>query len=174
MSPVTVVFFLVHPHFTMTTPFAGLRKSFLMMHDCDQWDFSLLVCLHIFPLPVITGVTKFGSTVLWVSFCHRLVDLVVNTSASRAEHPGFGSRLRQDFSGSSHTITSDLKIGIPVATLPCAWHYRVSAGTGQPGVSILWLGEVESLIYNFYLSVAARKTVWADPSLRYTRMLLGH
>ena len=39
------------------------------------------------------------------------------------------------FSGSSHT--SDLKIGTPVATLPGAWRYRVSAGTGRPGVSIL-------------------------------------
>ena len=28
-------------------------------------------------------------------------------------------------------------------------------------------------MYNFYLSVAARKIVCADPSLRYTRMLLG-
>ena len=79
--------------------------------------------------------------------------------------------LATGFSGSSHT--SDLKIGTPVATLPGAWHYRVSAGTGRPGVSILWLGEVESLICNFYLSVAARKFVWADPSLRYTIMLLG-
>ena len=34
-------------------------------------------------------------------------------------------------------------------------------------------GEVESLICNFYLSVAARKNVYADPSLRYTSMLLG-
>ena len=39
------------------------------------------------------------------------------------------------FSGSSHT--SDLNIGTPVATLPGAWRYRVSAGTGRPGVSIL-------------------------------------
>ena len=66
-----------------------------------------------------------------------------------------------------------LKIGTPVATLPDAWRYRVSTGTGQPGVSILWLGEVESWISNLYLSVAARKLVRADPSLRYTRMLLG-
>ena len=29
------------------------------------------------------------------------------------------------------------KIGTPVATLPGAWHYRVSTGTGRPGVSIL-------------------------------------
>ena len=64
-------------------------------------------------------------------------------------------------SGSSHT--SDIKIGTPVATLPGAWRYRVSTGTDRPGVSILWLGEVESLICNFYVSVAARKLAWADP-----------
>ena len=39
------------------------------------------------------------------------------------------------FPGSSHI--SDLNIGTPVATLPDAWQYRVSAGTGWPGVSIL-------------------------------------
>ena len=69
--------------------------------------------------------------------------------------------------------TSDLKIGTPVATLLGAWRYRVSTGTGCPGVSILWLGEVESLVCNFYLSVAARTLVWVDRSLRYTGMLLG-
>ena len=58
--------------------------------------------------------------------------------------------------------------------LPGAWRYRVSAETGRPGVSILRLGEVESWICSFYLSVAARKIVCADPSLRYSRMLLGH
>ena len=70
-------------------------------------------------------------------FCclDRLGGLVVKASASGAEDPGFESRLRRDFSGSSHT--SDLKIGTPVTTLPGAWHYRVSAGTGRPGVSIL-------------------------------------
>ena len=65
----------------------------------------------------------------------RLVGLVVKASASRAEDPGFESRLRRDFSGSGHT--SDLKIGTPVATLPSAWRFRVSAGTGRPGVSVL-------------------------------------
>ena len=60
-----------------------------------------------------------------------------------------------------------------MATLPGTWRYRVSTGTGRPGVSILWLGEVERLICNVYLSVAARKIVWADPSLRYTSLLLG-
>ena len=65
----------------------------------------------------------------------RLGGLVVKASASGAEYPGFESRLRRDSSGSSHT--SDFKIGTPVATLPGAWRYRVSAGTGRPGVSIL-------------------------------------
>ena len=97
--------------------------------------------------------------------------MVVKVSTLRAEDPGFESRLRWDFSGSSHT--SDVNTGTPVATLPGAWHIRVSAGTGCPGVSILWLGEMESWICNFYLSVAARKIVWADPSPRYTSMLLG-
>ena len=64
-----------------------------------------------------------------------LTGLVVKASVLGAEDPGFDSCLRQDFSGSSHT--SDLKIGTPVATLPGAWHYRVSVGTGQPGISIL-------------------------------------
>ena len=41
---------------------------------------------------------------------------MVKASASRAEDPGFDSRLhRREFSRSSHTI--DLKIGTPVATL---------------------------------------------------------
>ena len=38
---------------------------------------------------------------------HRLVGLVVKVSTPKAEGPKFESRLRQDFSGSSHT--SDLK-----------------------------------------------------------------
>ena len=60
---------------------------------------------------------------------------MVKASSSGAEGLEFESRLRRDFSGSSHT--SDLKIGTPAATLPGAWRYRVSAGTGRPGVSIL-------------------------------------
>ena len=85
----------------------------------------------------------------------RLVGLVVESSALGAEGPEFEPGLWQDFSGSSHT--SDLKIGNPVVTLPGAWHCRVSAGTGRPGIGILWLGEVGSLICNLYLSVAACK-----------------
>ena len=90
---------------------------------------------------------------------NRLIELVAKVSTSRAEDLGFHSHLRQkDFSGSNHT--NDLKIGTQVATLSGAWRY--SPVTGWPGVRILWLGQVESLICNFYLSVAARKLVWGD------------
>ena len=102
---------------------------------------------------------------------YRLVGLVVRRPPRERKVPGSNPACDGIFSGSSQT--SDLKIGTPVATLPGAWRYRVSAGTGRPGVSILWLGEVESWICNFHLSVAARKIVCADPSLRYTSMLLG-
>ena len=68
---------------------------------------------------------------------------MVKASASAAEDPGFESRLRRGISGSSHT--SDLKIISQVSTLPGAWRYRVSAGTGRPGVRVLRLGEVEKL-----------------------------
>ena len=72
---------------------------------------------------------------------HCLVGLVVWASPLRAADPGFSSYMCcADFSGSSHT--SDLKICTPVATLPGAQHYRVRAGIGWPGDSILWLGEI--------------------------------
>ena len=101
----------------------------------------------------------------------RLVGLVVRRPPRERKIPGSNPACAGNFSGSSHTI--DLKIGTPVATLPSAWRYRVSTGTCRPGVSMLWLGEVERLICNFYLSVATRMIVWADQSLRYTRLLLG-
>ena len=104
-------------------------------------------------------------------FQDRLIGLVVKASARGRKILGSNLTCTGIFLGSSHT--SELKIGTPVATLPGTWHYRVSARTGWPGVSVLWLGEMDSLICNFCLSVAARKIVWVDPSLKYTRILLG-
>ena len=54
-----------------------------------------------------------------------------------------------------------------MATLPGAWRYRIATRTGWPGVSALWLSEIASLFCYFYLSLAAHKKIWADPSLRY-------
>ena len=71
----------------------------------------------------------------------------------------YGVRLESGRSRVRIPLASDLKIGTPVATLRGAWLYRVSTGTGRPGVSILWLGEVERLSCNFCLSVYLRYTV---------------
>ena len=112
------------------------------------------------------------STFVVVYLClYRLVGLVVRRPPRERKIPGSNPACTGIFSGSSHT--SDLKIGTPVATLSGTWRNRVSTGTGRPGVSILWLDEVERLICIFYLCVAARKFVFADPSLRYTSMLVG-
>ena len=77
-------------------------------------------------LELVLGCSTFPAT-------HRLVGLVVKPSASRAEDPGFESRLRQFFvfcfvffwrgeggGGGRSSHTSDLKIGTPVATLSVA------------------------------------------------------
>ena len=66
---------------------------------------------------------------------YHLISLAIEASSLRAEDSGFEFCLRWDFSTLSHT--SDLKIGTPVASLPGAWRYKVSAGTGQPSVSVL-------------------------------------
>ena len=89
------------------------------------------VCVRGVVLLVVVVVCS-RSRVASLSERDHLVGPVVKASASGADDPGFESRLRRDFSGSSHT--NDLK---NMAILPGAWHYRVSAGTGRPGVSIL-------------------------------------
>ena len=75
------------------------------------------------------------SSILPPHFSDRLVGLVVRRPPRERKIPGSNPACAGIFSGSSHT--SDLKIGTPVATLPGAWRYRVSAGTGRSGVSIL-------------------------------------
>ena len=73
--------------------------------------------------------------------CHRacpsdcLVGLVVRHPPRERKILGLNPACARIFSKLSHT--SDSKIGTPVATLSGAWRYRVSAGTGWSGVSIL-------------------------------------
>ena len=88
----------------------------------------------VFSLPCLSSLPAHLSGLAYPS-SDRLVGQVVKASDKKAEGPEFESRLRRDFSGSSHT--SDLKIGAPVAAPPGAWRYRVSTGTGRSGVSIL-------------------------------------
>ena len=66
-------------------------------------------------------------------------------------------------------------MGTLLAILQGAWHKRVSASTGWPGLSILWLGEkaYNYLICNFYLKVAAGNSVKVDLSLRYILRIAG-
>ena len=80
---------------------------------------------------------------------------MVKASISRAEDPEFDSCLFRSGNSPRSNHTSELDIGTPAATLSGVWRYRVNAETGWPGVSILRLGEAESLVCNFYFSVAA-------------------
>ena len=85
----------------------------------------LFVCLFFSP----------GTPISFPPSKNRLVGLVVRRPHRERKVPGSNPACAGIFSGSSHT--SDLNIGTPVATLPDAWRYRVSAGTGRPGVNIL-------------------------------------
>ena len=58
---------------------------------------------------VFTGFSPAGELFVGTQNSDRLTGPVVKASASGAEDPGFESRLRRDFSRSSHT--SDLRIG---------------------------------------------------------------
>ena len=87
--------------------FSQIEKEF------EQLYASNLACKY----SVVPNSTTFSVSIS-VYGCHHLVGIVVKVSASRAEVLRFESRLRQDFSGSSHV--SDLEIGTPVATLPGA------------------------------------------------------
>ena len=95
----------------------------------------------------------------------RLGDLVVKASASRAEDPGFESRLRRDFFGVRVILNNWHSSGYPARRLGQRWDWLARCQYTS--------SEVESWICSFYLSAAARQIIRADPSLRYTRMLLG-
>ena len=92
---------------------------------CDRVNMCVYVCLSA------QEHYEFPS----MSTNNCLVGLVVRHPPREWKIMGSNPTCAGIFSGSSHT--SDLKIGTPVATLPDAWRYRVSTGTGRPGVSIL-------------------------------------
>ena len=77
---------------------------------------------------------------------------MVKTSASRTEDPGWESGLRRDFS--EVESYSDLKIDTPEAP------GVIGSSLGRAGrCQYTVMGEMESWICSFYLSVAARKIV---------------
>ena len=57
---------------------------------------------------------------------------MVKVSCHESGRPGFGSTFSV---GNFPDHTRGFEIDAIVATLPDAWHHRVNAGTGWPGVS---------------------------------------
>ena len=109
----------------------------------DTKEQLLVTTCHLLLLPVMDCD---GYVIAFSSLCPFQTSLFLNkrplcwpsgqASASRAAGLGSVSGFRSGpFSGSSRC--SDFKIGTPVATLPGAWRYRVSAGTVWPGASTL-------------------------------------
>ena len=129
------------PYLETTCPYIQHEE-----HTCPGIQFKENTCCGIRSIEGIsTGIPCVENLVLMLGTCHdiryikntihvtrskritcsasryadHLVGLVVKASPSRAEDPGFDSRLRRwDFFPGSHT--SDLRIGT-VATLPDAW-----------------------------------------------------
>ena len=116
---------------------------------CREHHLSTALCQPPLRIPVMEV------SVVCVNALIFFVGLMERRPPRERKVPGSNPACAGIFSGLS--LTCDLNICTPVATLPGAWRYRVSAGTGWPGVSMLWLGKMESWICNFYLSVAARE-----------------
>ena len=113
-----------------TTPFLPILSGACNARGCPVLQVSL-ACSQVA-----------AAASLWQCRCilsiptpDRFVGLEVRRPPRERKIPVSNPACTGIFSGSSHT--SDSKIGTPVATLPGAWRYRVSAGTGRPGVSIL-------------------------------------
>ena len=68
----------------------------------------------------------------------RLVGLVVKASASTVAVVGSSPAVAvHPLAGSRHA--TDSRTASPAPTLPGAWRFRVGAGTGWPGVRVLWV-----------------------------------
>ena len=97
----------------------------------------LLTCVKCWPGRFIRLFHKSNGVLLSsVPFRNRLVGLVIKASMSTAaDLDSIAACSLGLFSKPSHA--NDLKLGTPMTTLPGAWCYWVSAGTGLPGVCIL-------------------------------------
>ena len=94
-----------------------------------------------------------------LSLSDRLVGLVVRRPPRERKIPGANPVCAGIFLGRVIPVTQKLAL----QWLPCQAPDVIGSTLGLVGpVSVYWLGEVESLICNFYLSVAARKIAWAN------------
>ena len=88
----------------------------------------------------------------------RKQGLVVEASASRAEDPGFESRLRRDFSGSIHTLLTYLCPSLPVKHRPSTTPPHPPPPRPPPSHSVLGcpshLGPVGPLLFQLCFSVS--------------------
>ena len=119
-----------------------LPIAFCLMLSCCGWSPPLLCYLTIFCLvaPMISFLSLVATLcIIWSVCCPSFFTASLAKWLRRPPRerkvPGSNPACDGIFSGSSHT--SDLKTGTPVATLPGAWRFRVSTGTGRPGVSVL-------------------------------------
>ena len=135
-----------------------------------------LLCSHL-PSTINHGQRSANFTPLQPDWTSRslamdyLVGLVVRRLPRERKIPGSNNACSVIFSGSSHT--SDSKIGIPVATTAVVLNNEEYIFMNLCMCYCEYICVCMCLICNFYLGVAARIIVWADPSLRYTSMLLG-
>ena len=136
---------------------AHSHVPFWCSHRSQSWWHSLLLCSDVFhwfshrlQLNPCHKHHPDISAILVTSPIHYLAGLVVKASASSSWRSGVQIPLAMGFFRveSYQWLKTWHSSGYPART----WRYRISAG-----VSILWLGEVESLICNFCLSVAAHK-----------------
>ena len=72
------------------------------------------------------------------------------------------------------SLSGDLKHGVLEAAMSDAMWYRVSAGTGQANVGILWPDDTARWICSLYSSVATREIVEVDVSMRFTLRVAGN
>ena len=108
--------------------------------DIGQWitEFCKLSFEHCKSLTTLSRLDDIASIISYLSSVGEgffFLNSLLRRPPREQKVPGSNPACDGIFSGSSHT--SDLNIGTPVATLPGAWRYTVSTGTGRPGVSIL-------------------------------------
>ena len=149
-----------------------IKKS---SHWCITLIFVLTFVLKL-PVTLMTFGTSHNhyNSVQILLFYHNLPPCWPSSKVSTSKPADLGS-IPTFPAGFFPTLShiSALKIGTLVAILPGAWFSRVSAETGWPSLSTLWLCKIASLVRNFYLSMAVCTTDRADSSPRYTGMLLG-
>ena len=109
---------------------ACLRRS--AKRGVDLSLFFFLFLLGGAPVSVARAMTYYICCVVVDLLVGPVVKASVSRAADRGSIPAFGVDF---FPRSTHT--SDVKTYHSVETLPGVWRYRLSVGTGWPGVSIL-------------------------------------